>query len=555
MRIGTKILAAAIAFSAVATGTSVSTGLVLSEQRASGMLVNLAGRQRMLTQRMTKESLELVHAQSPKAAAGAAERLRGTVTLFDDTLNALHGGGETRDAGGNPIDLAGVTDPAAVDALTSGLARWSPLAAALREAIDSDAPQAGVQAALPTLLENNIPLLKEMNAATVALQAEGDARQARLETTQIVGLVLTAVLGAGMTLYLRKTVVKPLGVVRDRLAEVAGGDGDLTIKVPARGNDELAQLATSFNVFLEKIASIVLSTNAIAKDVAATSMHLAEATDQSQQALSEQDRDAQQLTGTVAMVSQKAGEMSHEADTMRQLVGESSREAASGVERIAASVSDIESLASQIQRTATAIAGLGARSDEIGEVTQVIDDIADQTNLLALNAAIEAARAGEHGRGFAVVADEVRKLADRTTTATAEIAGSIRAIRSETEQVLTQNKQTETGIARCLGAIQETTDALTRINDSTSSLESSGDRVSDAIGMQASGCHELDDAIRSLASAIAQLTATSEHTGQSVGTLAQRAAELQDSMRRFKVEPQPEPCPIDDAVRQSAAAA
>ncbi|MEM9660899.1 MAG: methyl-accepting chemotaxis protein [Planctomycetota bacterium] len=536
MKIGTKIVIAAIAFTGISAFTSLATNVVLSQQRASGLLVNLAGRQRMLTQRMTKETLEIIAAVNQEQRRAAAERLTGTVSLFDDTLAALLAGGQTRDAGGNAIDLAAANDAAALDALQRGKTRWTPLRDALRSAIDSDesAKVAGVQALLPQLLETNTPLLKEMNEATVSLQAASDRRQAQLELFQMLGLAATALVGVGMTIYLRKNIIGPIQLVRERLGVVASGD--LTTQVPVRGRDELAGLAESFNSFVRDIRTAIVDVNQTVRDVAAASTEIAEASSQSQEALCDQEHQAQQLSSAVIVISTKAEEMAAAAATVQELVASTEEAAASGNTAAESSTGSVHSLARDIESSAKSITALGSRGDEIGLLTQVIDDIAEQTNLLALNAAIEAARAGEHGRGFAVVADEVRKLADRTTTATAEIATAIAGIRDETSQVLAKTGETQASIDQCLSTISETAGQLQCVGQSSATLENASSAVTAAIDVQAASCGDLQQSIGSLASAVSELTSTSDLTCRSVQTLAERASALEESMQRFKVE-------------------
>ncbi|MEM9167497.1 MAG: methyl-accepting chemotaxis protein [Planctomycetota bacterium] len=536
MRIATKITALACGFVLVASGTWVTTSLVLREQRASGLTVNLAGRQRMLTQRMTKEVLELQSAADPAEAGATRDRLAGTVVLFRDTLDALSFGGTTRGAAGGEVHLAAIADPAAREALEAGMSRWTPVEASLAGALADENPSEAIASSLPLLLAENTPLLKEMNAATVALQAVSDRRQRLIELIQLAGLGVTIALGSAMTFYLRRTVTSRLRGVRDRLAEVAEGDGDLTIKAPLSGRDELTELASSFNTFLDKMSGIVGGINGVAGDVAETSGGLALAAEQSEQALADQERLAQQVSAAVSLIASKAQEMAEEAGVMSEVVGRTESSATECAGLAGRSASDIEALSERVASTAAAVSALGSNTEQIGQIIQVIDDIAAQTNLLALNAAIEAARAGEHGRGFAVVADEVRKLADRTTEATSQIGTAIESIRTDTERVIAGNEETTGSIRAAVEAISQTAQQINAMHTDAGAISGVGARVQGAIGVQVESCQQLEESVSVLAAGISQLTSTSAQTRSSVASLADRAGQLRLTMRRFRVE-------------------
>lgn len=236
----------------------------------------------------------------------------------------------------------------------------------------------------------------------------------------------------------------------NRIMDVAQGEGDLTKRIAITSHDEVAELAKYFNTFMDKLEAILRQMSISTESLASTSEEISAASqDQAHGAELQKDQTDQVATAMQEMAStvHQVSENSNNAATASQKAAETAREGGKVVEE---TLARMRTIASSVGETARKVQELGKRSDEIGRIIGVIDDIADQTNLLALNAAIEAARAGEQGRGFAVVADEVRKLAERTSTATKEITQMIGSIQAETKSAVTAmqagTKEVELGV-------------------------------------------------------------------------------------------------------------
>jgi methyl-accepting chemotaxis protein len=310
----------------------------------------------------------------------------------------------------------------------------------------------------------------------------------------IIGLLLAAILlAAAISFYIVRSITKPaaeLVSVNNRLAA-----GDLTVEVLVTGRDEMGQLADSAR-------SVIAGMRDILERVASTSSQVASASSQLQATAQQIATGAEEVaaqTGTVATASEEMAATSTDIARNCSMAAESSQQTSELANRGSAVVQEtiagMVRIAERVKQSARTVESLGARSEQIGAIVGTIEDIADQTNLLALNAAIEAARAGEQGRGFAVVADEVRALAERTTRATKEISAMILAIQKETKE-----------------AVQSMSDGVVEVEKGAESSEKSGQAL-EAILVQ---INEVTMQIGQIATAAEEQSATSREISNNV---------------------------------------
>ncbi len=302
----------------------------------------------------------------------------------------------------------------------------------------------------------------ELNDLMGAVAVDVDLEEAgAVATAGSTTILLCVVVGGAALLFLsglliRRLITRPITAMVDRLRDIAEGEGDLTQRVDANRKDELGQLGKWFNEFVIKVHDLIAATAVAVDEVAEASSKIAAVNDDMAHGMGEQNQQITQVSAAVEEMAASIVEVARNSSDAATQSRESGKIAEQGGEVVSQTVGDMQTISEAVKAGADSVSKLGERGEQIGAIIEVINDIADQTNLLALNAAIEAARAGEHGRGFAVVADEVRKLADRTTKATEEVAESITAIQDETNQAVKQmntgTDQVEEGVQRAAGA-------------------------------------------------------------------------------------------------------
>jgi methyl-accepting chemotaxis protein len=340
-------------------------------------------------------------------------------------------------------------------------------------------------------------------------------------------LVLCYVISRGIT--------KTLGYVDKNLEEMASGGGDLTRRLTVERDDETGSLARSFNGFLDNLKEIVTRINQNAVEVASSADHLNLT---SATIANGTEKAASQSTSVAIACEEMAATSAEIAQNCIRTVEISNRAtqtALNGSEVVSHAVQSIQRIADKVQQSAKTVESLGARSEQIGNIVGTIEDIADQTNLLALNAAIEAARAGEQGRGFAVVADEVRALAERTTKATREISEMIKTIQKETKSAVTAMEEgvqeVERGTedaARSGNALEE---ILSQIGDVTSQIN----QIATAAEQQTATTHEISKSMHEITQVVSEASHSSQDTAGAANQLAKMAEELKRIVAQFRM--------------------
>ncbi len=358
---------------------------------------------------------------------------------------------------------------------------------------------------------------------------------ADVKNALFVTIPLVAIAVGIFVFVMRVLLTRPLNNLIAMVKDVATGDGDLTKRLNLTRGDEIGALAHWFDIFMGNLHKIIGEVSGSTRQVAAAATQIAASSEQMAAGLSRQTQQAAQvsaaieeMSATVTEVAGKSSEASHAAQA-------SNKDAAKGGDVVRQTVEEMRGIADQVTQSAQAVSELGRKGEQIGQIISVINDIADQTNLLALNAAIEAARAGEHGRGFAVVADEVRKLAERTTTATKEVAQSIGEIQSETGVAVERIETGSKRVSRGVDLANSAGEALSRIVASSDSMASMVQSIASASEEQAAASQEIAKSIEAINAVTRESTEGASQASKAAADLSNQAEKLQSLVSRFKL--------------------
>mgnify|MGYP005990222921 FL=1 len=328
-------------------------------------------------------------------------------------------------------------------------------------------------------------------------------------------------------------ITRPLARVNEMLSIVASGD--LSLKLDESGKDEFAQLSRNCNLLIDSLRNLIESIVNRSAQLAAAAEQTSAVTAQSTTAIEEQRNQVEQAaSATTEMSSTSQSVLSSANDALGEI--KHADEEAERVKGISArNRQTIEMLANEVESAAQVINQLQQDSASIGGILDVIRGIAEQTNLLALNAAIEAARAGEQGRGFAVVADEVRTLASRTQESTSEIQTMIEALQTGAGKAVTVMDAGKSKASDCVNQSEEADQALEIITHAVHEAFDRSSQIATAAGEQSVVAHEISENLESIVTIAEQTTAGSQQTATSSSEVARLAEELQQSVQKFKL--------------------
>ena len=480
------------------------------------------------------------------AAATSGDALARDITVFSQVLDGLRNGNEE-------LGITAVRGAAAVAALEQSQQKWEAMKQDADAILASSRQLFAAQSAATALGQGSAHMLDDSRKLFDAFSSFGSVSDTRLFPNFWIGVVsgalsLIAIIGFVSTNVRSRSREQELRyqtqvefnsrnqqAIMRLLDEISSlGEGDLTVKASVT-EDMTGAIADAINYAVDELRNLVTTINgtsvqvaASAQETQATAMQLAEAAGHQSDEINSASERINEIAASIEQVSNNSTESADVAQKSVQI-------AAEGAGVVRETIQGMDQIRDQIQETSKRIKRLGESSQEIGSIVELINDISEQTNILALNAAVQAASAGEAGRGFAVVADEVQRLAERTSGATRRIENLVQAIQADTNEAVTSMEQTTAEVVSGARLAEDAGTALTEIERVSNALNTLIKNISIAAQQQSAAASDITRTMGVIRQITGQTSQGAGQTAESIGHLAQLAADLRRSVADFKL--------------------
>jgi methyl-accepting chemotaxis protein len=373
----------------------------------------------------------------------------------------------------------------------------------------------------------------------VSMKISLDQVNSAVATQRVKSLLAAVILSIPLLgfiyLFIRNVVAIPIDQMVSGLRDIAKGEGDLTRRLPVRGRDEIGEAATAFNDMMAKIAGLVRHVSESASAVSAAAHDLVSNAGQMASSSHRQNGTSEQAAGSVDQLVSAIASIAQSTEEVHQQSRDSMRRSEEGNVSLSRLIGEISVVENTVREIAESVREFVDSTVAITNMTREVKDIADQTNLLALNAAIEAARAGEQGRGFAVVADEVRKLAEKSAGSASEIDAITRALSEKSDAVQRSIQNGLDHLASSQTSMEAVAEVLGAASGSVSRVDQGLDAIANATEEQRRVSSSVAASIESIAGMARENNEAVEHTTTAAQELERLAAALQDTVGRFRV--------------------
>ena len=497
---------------------------ILLESGAPAAQVSVAQRQSLLAERILGSVNKVLAGDDDSVQA--ADMFGRDASLFGRVLSAMLEGNAA-------MEISQVTDAEALERLAEISELFEFVSGSVDEILETS----------PELFTVSQTLLDKASELAAGFEDLADGRAINTLAGYVLGvLALGSIILIGIVMVretnrrLAETAEKnernQAAILRllDEIADLA--DGDLTVAATVT-EDFTGAIADSINYSIDQLRDLVATINLTAVQVAgaaqetqATAMHLAEASEHQAQEIAGASAAINEMAVSIDQVSANASESSAVAERSVAIANK-------GNEVVHNTITGMDNIREQIQDTSKRIKRLGESSQEIGDIVSLINDIADQTNILALNAAIQASMAGDAGRGFAVVADEVQRLAERSSAATKQIEALVKTIQTDTNEAVISMEQTTSEVVRGARLAQDAGVALEEIEKVSKTLAALIQNISNAARQQASSAGHISNTMNVIQEITSQTSSGTTATAKSIGNLAKMASEMRKSVSDF----------------------